>query len=279
MLQRALVISSLFLATAGLLAQQMDKPASAGINLQPGTLPVDPSAFTAAVRDSYYHPDDLSALDCAVSIDWSAFFNALKLNVPADRLKAIQSVKIRVKGDRDKLPEFTFDWAGASLDTKQQVESSIQQMISGFYQMYWPMIASFPVKNPAEIKRIEPLANGGATAYIPSPNANLILTVDKDHLPIHYSFDSTAMKGTMNAEYTPSPNPMPGDLRRLTKSNVSEQIGTSAMNVNIDLDYQTIGGFNVPQHVTFGIPGAYSISMEFTSCSVSKEISVLPKTK
>jgi hypothetical protein len=27
------------------------------------------------------------------------------------------------------------------------------------------------------------------------------------------------------------------------------------MNVIIDLDYQTIGGFNIPQHVTFGIPG------------------------
>jgi hypothetical protein len=279
MLQRALVLSCLFLTTAGLFAQQMDKPASAGIALPPGTLPANPDTFTAAVRASYYHPDDLSSLDCAVSIDWSAFFNALKLNVPAERLKAIQSVKIRVKGDRDKLPEFTFDWAEASLNTKEQLESGIKDIVGGFYKMYWPIIASFPVKNPAEIKRIEPLANGGATAYLPSPNVNLILTVDKDHLPIHYSIDSTVMKGTIKADYTPSPNPIPGDLRRLTKSDVSQQIGTSTMNVIIDLDYQTIGGFNIPQHVTFGIPGAYSISMEFSSCSVSKEISVLPPTK
>jgi hypothetical protein len=279
MLQRTLVISSFFLATAGLLAQQMDKPASDGISLHPGTLPVDPRVFTTAIRDSYYHPDDLSELDCAVSIDWSAFFSALKLNVPAGRLKAIQNVKIRVKGGRDKLPEFTFDWAGASLDTKQQLEDGVKQIIGGFYQMYWPIVASFPIKDPAEIKRIEPLANGGATAYIPSPNANVILTVDKAYLPIHYSIDSTAMKGTINAEYTPSPNPIPGDLRRLTRSDLSEQIGTSTMNVSINLDYQTIGEFKVPQHVTFGIGGAYSISMEFTACSVSKEITLVPETK
>jgi hypothetical protein len=279
MLRRALVISSLFFATASLLAQQVDKPPPDKISLPPGTLPFDPSVFTTAIRDSYYHPDDLSELDCAASIDWSAFFNALKLNVPPDRLKAIQSVKIRVKAGRDKIPEFTFDWAGTSLDTKQQLEDGIKDIVGGFYQMYWPIIASFPVKNPAEIKRIEPLASGGATVYIPSPNANLILTVDKDHLPIHYTVDSTAMKGTINPEYTPSPNPIPGDLRRLTRLGGSEQIGTSTMNVSISLDYQTIGGFNVPQHVTFGIGGAYSISMEFTSCSVSKQVILVPETK
>ena len=200
-------------------------PGSNEIKLPPGTLPVDPEKFTATIRDSYYHPDELSGLDCKVSIDWVALFGALKTNVPEDRMKIIQGLTIRVQSARGKQPNIAFDWAGQSLDTKEQVEDGFRQMIDGFYQMYWSMIASFPIKSANEIKKVEPLPDGGATVYLPSQNVSLILTVDKEHLPTHYAIDSPAMKGTIDSHYSPSPNPITGDLRRLTGLNVVEQIG------------------------------------------------------
>jgi hypothetical protein len=120
--------------------------------------------------------------------------------------------------------------------------------------------------------RPHPLPDGGATVYLPSQNVSLILTVDKEHLPTHYAIDSPAMKGTIDSHYSPSPNPITGDLRRLTGLNVVEQIGNSTMNGVIDLDYQAIGGFNVPKHVTFRPGNAYSVIMNFSACAVSKEV-------
>jgi len=47
---------------------------------------------------------------------------------------------------------------------------------------------------------------------------------------------------------------------------VSEQIGTSTINVQLNLDYQEVDGFHVPKHVSFDSLGAYSINMEVLDC-------------
>jgi hypothetical protein len=36
------------------------------------------------------------------------------------------------------------------------MEDGFKQMIGGFYQMYWPLIASFPLQNITEIKGLTP---------------------------------------------------------------------------------------------------------------------------
>jgi hypothetical protein len=86
----------------------------------------------AAIRDSYYHPDAISGLDCTISVDWPAFFSALKMTPAADRLKAIQGLKIRSRATREKKPEVTFEWADGSLDNKEQFEDGLKQMVEGF---------------------------------------------------------------------------------------------------------------------------------------------------
>ncbi len=91
---RLILIALLVLSANPLLAQQpaATSPKSKTIEASPGARPSDSASMAAAIRDSYYHPDGISGLDCAVSVDWPAFFSALKLNPAADRLKAIQSL-------------------------------------------------------------------------------------------------------------------------------------------------------------------------------------------
>lgn len=282
MLRQTFLVSLLCLSSTGLLAQQqpaVSSPTPASVKPAADPLQTNPAKFTEAVRSSYYHPDDLSGIACDVSIDWASFFSTLKVTVPPERLKAVQGLKTHVQATRGKLPEYTFDWAGGVIDKKDQMEDSVKQMVSGFYQMYWNMIAAFPVQSTAEVKTIEPQADGGAKVYISDQNSSVVVTTSPDHVPTHYSFDSPLMKGVMDTTYTPSPNPVPGDLRRLTDIHVSQQIGASTMNVSVSLDYQQMGGYYIPQHVTFGLSNTYSIKLSFSGCSVSKTILVVPPKK
>jgi hypothetical protein len=241
-------------------------------------LPVDAIKIVTAMKDSYYRPDDLSGLSCTVSVDWGSFFTATKQTPSADRLKTLQGVKIHSEAVRGQKTEVTFDWAGGTLDTKDQVEGGIKQMVSGFYEMYWPMMATFPIGNASEIKEIVPQADGGTLLSLPTEAMKVSFKVDKDNVPTNFSFDSAMMKGSADLSYQPSPNPIPGDLRRISGLKVSEVIGTSNINVDIGVDYQTVGGFHIPKHLNFGL-GTISIGMDFSDCSVSKKIEVGPPAK
>jgi hypothetical protein len=267
-----LVVSLLVFGTNLLVAQQ---PAATSpkseTRRQAGTLPNDPALVAAAIRDSYYHPDAMSGVDCTISVDWPAFFAAVKLNLAADRLKAIHNLKIRSQAARGKSPKITFDWTSGTLDNKEQFEDGLKQTLGGFYQMYWNIVASSPISDAAEIAKIEPLPDGGAKVYSSSQNTNLVISTDKENTPTHYTLDSPAMNGTIDLHYVSSPKPVPGDLRRISSMDASEQIGNSTMNVTLSLDYQAVDGFYIPSHVSYNIAGAYSLSMDFSGCSVFKE--------
>jgi hypothetical protein len=268
-----LLFVSLLIFSANMLVAQ--KPATISpkpetIQLPAGTLPVDPAKLAASIRDSYYHPDNLSSLDCTLSIDWPAFFTALKSTPSEDRLKILQGVKIRSRAVRGKSPEITFDWTAGPLSSSEQLESGLKQTLGGFYQIYWPMVASSVIKDASELAKIEPLPNGGANVHMSDHDTKVDMTVDKESAPTHYTLDSPAMKGTIDLHYTPTPNPVPGDIRRISSLDLSEQVGTSIMNLGLSLDYQVVDGFFVPKHAAFNISGAYTLNMEFTGCSVSK---------
>jgi hypothetical protein len=249
-------VLSLLVVSATLLAAQQPattarKPNEAGVTA--GNLPNDLKKMAAAIRGSYYHPDDLSSLDCDVNIDWTAFSKALKLDAQADRMAMLQGLKIRSSAPRGKLPEVKFDWTAGVPDNSDKLTDGLKKMIGGFYQFYWPMIAASPVANANDMNRVEPLPDGTKKIYSSAQSINMVMAVDKENTPTHYAFDGTVIKGTMNAHYVASPHPAPGDLRRVSSMDVSEETGNSAINVAITLDYQEADGFYVPKNVSFNL--------------------------
>jgi hypothetical protein len=261
-------------------AQQPDsvKQNPAATKLTAGTLPGDPAKEAAAIRDSYYHPDGMSGLDCDISIDWPAFFSSMKAEIAADRLKTIQGLKVRAHAKRGKLTDLEFDWAAGPLDTKDQIENGLKQMVGGFYQMYWPMVASSPIASAADVSKVEPLPDGGAKVYTSSANTSVIMTVDKENTPTHYQMESPALNATFDAQYIPAAKPVPGDLRRISSLDVKELIGTSSINLGLALDYQAVEEFYVPRHISFNVSGAYSLTMELSGCTVTRTPTA-PKTQ
>jgi hypothetical protein len=242
----------------------------AGGQIPVKSLPFDPQKLAASINGSFYRPDQLSGLQCAVSVDWAGFYNGLKIKVPEARLHAIDGVQIHYTAIRNKTPDVTFNWVNGEPDTRDQLEGGIKQIVGGFYQTYWPLMASPPITKAAEIQRIEPQADGTKKIYESDANNKVVIDLDKNDTPTHYAFDTPAFKGAFDLQFVDSPEPTANDLRRISQLHLVTNIGASSLNVQVDLDYQPVEGYVVPRHVTYNVVGAYSISMEFIGCSAIK---------
>jgi hypothetical protein len=279
---RIVFFTAVLIASTVVTAQQPPVASSVGTEkiakIPVKGLPFDAIKVLTAMKESYYRPDDLSGLGCTVSFDWGAFFTAIKQTPSPDRLKTLQGIKIHSEAVRGQKAKFTFDWSGGTLDTKDQLEGGVRQMVGAFYDMYWPLMASFPITNAAEIKEIVPQADGGAMLSLPSAAMKTKFLIDKDNVLTNFSFENPMMKGGSDFRYKPSPEPVPGDLRRISGLKVSQAVGTSNSNIDIGVDYQTVGGFHIPKHVDLDF-GTFAIGVDFSDCSVSKKIEVAPPTK
>lgn len=225
--------------------------------------------LTAKVLDSYYHPDKLPGLDCGVTPDWPAFFASAKVAVPPDSMQEIEALKIHVRTLRDRTPEFTFDWTQGRPSNASQIEASLKQMIGGFYNIYWPLFASPAIQYTAVISKIEPQPDGTTKVYESDPGAYVVMTVDKHGTPTNYTMQNPTMHGVVEPHYTPTPHQVKGDRRRITGVEVSKQIGASITKVQVSVDYQPLENYFVPKHVSYSRVGAYTMTMDFSGCSVA----------
>jgi hypothetical protein len=228
----------------------------------------DSTKVAAGIKGSYYHPDALPGLDCNVSVDWPAFLSQLKVNIPEDRLKEFQSLKIHSRAVRDQPASVDFAWDRSAPAGSDQIQEGMRQVVSGFYQMYWPMLAKSLIQQGSDITRSEVQPDGTLKVRSGSEGASVTLDLDKQMTPVHLNLDLTGMKADADIHYEDSPRPEPGDLRRLVRMDLKERIGTSNLNVNLKLTYQPLAEFFVPEKVSFEVVGAYSVNMEFSACTV-----------
>ena len=270
-------LTQALLGVALLGAQQPAAPPQIGNGAGPQTsdagradkkLSAEAEKLTAKVLDSYYHPDNLPGLECDVTPDWPAFFLSAKVTAPPDSMKIIEALKIHVRALRDQTPVFTFNWPQGRPPDAGQVEASLKQMIGGFYAVYWPLFASPAIRYTAVISKIEPQPDGTTKIYESDPNAYVVMTVDKQGTPTSYTMQSPAMNGVVEPHYAPSPHPVRGDRRRITSMEATQEPGASTTRVQVSVDYQPLDRYFVPRHVSYGLVGAYTMTMEFSGCSV-----------
>src|ERR1035441_9056484 len=155
------------------------------------------------------------------------FYNALKMKVPEERMHKIESLQIHSTAFRGKTAELTFDWLKGPADTKDELEGGMKQIIGGFYQTYWSLMATAPIPRARDISRIEPQPDGTTKLFEADANNKIEIDLDSKQTPTHYAFDTAAFKGTFDLQYVDSPKPSPGDLRRLSDSHIVANIGAS----------------------------------------------------
>lgn len=233
------------------------------------TLPKSGPALVKVILGSYYHPDSLELMECDLSVDWNAFFRAQKITVPEARMQVLKDLKIHERAVRGRPAEIQFNWADGAPATKEQMESGFRQMVGGFYQIYWPLMAG-PMLSPADkVEEIASLPDGSAKLTASSAATKIHLLVNPEGLPTHYDFDAGAMKGVGDISYVLSPNPVPGDMRRIGEMRMDEQVGESSFKLDFKLDYQDVNGFSIPQNLTIGVVGSYTFNLKFSGCKAS----------
>jgi hypothetical protein len=270
-------LTQALLGVALLGAQQPVTPPQIGDGAGPQTSDTGPAnkklsaeaeKLTAKVLDSYYHPDNLPGLECDVTPDWPAFFLSAKVTAPPDSMKTIEALKIHVRALRDQTPTLVFNWPQGRPADAGQVEASLKQIIGGYYAIYWPLFASPAIRYAAVISKIEPQPDGTTKVYEADPNAYVVMTVDKQGTPTSYTMQSPAMNGLVTPRYAPSPHPVRGDRRRITSVEATQEAGASTTRVQVSVDYQPVGSYFVPRRVSYGLVGAYTMTVEFSGCSV-----------
>lgn len=258
MLSHALFLAPLLFMSSLSIADTAKPKDAVTTQTPPKVIALGSEKLAASINGSFYHPDDLAGIQCAVAINWSDFYNAAKVKVPEERLHVIEGVQIHSTAVRNKTPELTFSWLNGQLDTKDQLESGIQEIVGGFYQSYWSLLAVPPIPRVTDISRIEPQPDGTNKVYESDANNRVVIDLDRRDTPTHYAFDTPAFKGTFDLQFVESPTPSPGDVRRLSDVHILANVGASSFNVGVRLDYQPVDGFYIPRHVTYEIVGAYS---------------------
>lgn len=213
MLRRVLLFLCLLFLNCLAFADSTKPKAEGTAEATPKVTAPDAEKLAKSVNASFYHPDQLNGIQCAVTVDWPKLFEALKTKVPEERMHALESVQIHSTALRSKPTELTISWPDGAPTTKDQLEGGLRQMVGGFYQTYWSLMATVPMPKASDISRIEPQPDGTTKVYESDANNKVIIDLDNQYTPTHYGFDTTAFKGAFDLKYVDSPNQSPGDLR------------------------------------------------------------------
>ena len=240
---------------------------------------VDLAKIEDGINASYYHPDGLTGLDCGATVGWAEVVKELKQTVPEDRLKALDGMSVEVHALRAKPADITVSWLSGTPTNSATLEGATRQMLGGFFQMYWNMFASSLAPSQKDTVRAEVRDDGGYTLHFSSSGTSFTEEIDADLLPSKIMTNAPSTVTEMTLHFSASPNPVTGDLRRLTSVDFSNRIGTSVTNARFDVEYGTVGGFHIPQRLSVNLGGAYSVPVELIGCTVTKQVSVLPPAR
>lgn len=277
MTQRWPIVSILVLLTG--IAAAQHPPESSGTSTENlAASPIDLAKIKSGLAGSYYHPDDLTGIDCSATVGWASALKQVKAPTSEERMKLLEAMTVAVRARRGKMAEVIFGWPAGELADKQVVEDTDRQMLYGFYQMYWSALASSfgPTGPEWDGVRAEPRTGGGYVLHYSSSGSPVMEELDSGFLPVKISIDLPGSRVEMAMHYSPSTNRHPGDLRRVTSIDSAQHMGTSVTNSNFQITYQQIAGYWIPTHLDVSIVGAYSIPIDMIGCSVSKEVTVLP---
>jgi hypothetical protein len=248
---RITILAVLIVSAATLVAQQPDA-----------------AQIAADIAASYYHPDDLASIDCGVKVDLAGLMRQLGRPVPSQTEDFLKSTKIRVHAVRGQVARAEVIWPDAAFPgDKEQAERGIQQMVSGFFQIYWQIFGSSLAPKPHDKFKVVERSGGGYVLQSTEDSENAAIEIDIDHLPIKVRFERPAIKFAASLDF--SMPTAPGGLRRLMSVDFSQESGTTVVNGLISTDYQTADGFNIPRHVTIGVGGAFTVTLELNGCSAT----------
>jgi hypothetical protein len=97
-----------------------------------------------------------------------------------------------------------------------------------------------------------------------SGSAKVAIEMNKAYLITRTSFETPQM----SAVATPGFAAGEDGLLRLRSFDETVDLGSTKMVLNVNFDYQRVGVYDVPQHVSMALPGSFSFEYTLGSCEV-----------
>ena len=218
--------------------------------------------LVAKARSHYLLGPIPGSISCDVTLDWDKFFAAMKVE-QTDAVKAriapLKLMQITVVSTDATHTNVTVSGA----DTKAaQLADGLKQQLQGFFQIYW----SFAYGRLLPSDKDQFVLTSGSDGYdiaLKTGANTAIIHMDPTFAVTHSAAGMPQMDADITSEFKP------GDDKLLRMRRVHELVNMGAstrMELQLDVDYQTAGKFEVPQHVSLAVPGAYTFDYSLTNC-------------
>jgi len=205
----------------------------------------------------------LKSFQCTVQPDWKKFTDAVipKPTTGEDPRLALllpvqYSVAVDIQGDPKITPILT---TGGTLDPSVQgVVAGIQQTVLGFFQSWDSLVlSSFFSPSQEAAYTISEQPNGYKITEI-SGELNIEVLLTKDFLLTTMKSTAPGMVIFQKPQYTRTD-------KGLLMTGMDDDINNGSQKVNIQIQYQTIEGFQLPGKVTYQVTfSGQTIPMDFT---------------
>ncbi len=216
-------------------------------------------------RSLYYSPVSRPAyIACDATIDWDSV--AAQANLPQEegyllglKLAKAMTVTFVTRGRKQIKVDVTGDPRIA--EQKQRV----QLLINAFFRLYWSTADGrmLPGAN-AEYE----LTSNSDGYVITGHGTGIVGTIQMDSSFLITKARIYDPESTEDAEISLTFKKQNDALLHLSGLSINAKLGQLRRTVEYSFDYQQVGGFYVPQHVTMSMPGVVSYPNTFSNCQV-----------
>lgn len=204
-----------------------------------------------------------SSISCGVTLDWDGFFERMKIEQTEGtkaRLEKLKNMKITVVSRDVEHTEVQVD----SDSAPSGVIDGLRQQLQGFFQIYWSeSYGRLLVVKPEDHFELTP-GSEGYLLKMHTGSTKVAIEMNKSYLITHTSFETPQMSAVATPGFVAGED----GLLRLRSLDETIDLGSSKMVVNVKLDYQRVGAYDVPQHVSMALPGSFSFDYTLGGCEV-----------
>lgn len=204
-----------------------------------------------------------SSITCGVEVNWDRFYQEMKIEMD-DATKAreekLKTIKVAMISKSAAETEVKVD----APDELSSMGEGIRQQLNGFFQMYWSMnYGRVLTKTPADTFKLMKTPDGYTVKGMQGLQ-RVEVDVDRANIVTGARF----LSPQMNVFLAPGFRPGADGLLRLRTLVESTDFGSSKIVIGMSIDYQTVGAFEVPQHIRMATPGSFSFNYTFVGCEV-----------
>jgi hypothetical protein len=211
------------------------------------------------------------SISCTAEVDWDGFFAKMKVpDTPESkaRLATLKTIKISVTSRGAEHTDVSVD--GPTTPAKTLTDG-LRLQLQGFFQMYWSEAYGNLIAKRGDVFQLT-TTPGGYAVNMTSGIGKVAVQMDSAFLITSFSLQSPQLSAVVTPQFKPGDD----GLLRLRVVDETIDMGPSKLLVNVALDYQKAGIYDVPHHMSMGMPGSYNFDYTLTGCEAKAAASAPP---